>query len=348
MHHAARSPSFRIAIAGVAHGHVKIFQRSPFLASMDLVGVWEADDLLRLAYRDRHDLPEDRMFDDLEIMLDATRPEAVCAFGSIRDHLAVVRAAAPRGIHVMVEKPLAISAEAAGEMAKLARRHGIHLITNYETTWYATTHHLLEAAAANQLGPLHKAVVHDGHRGPEEIGCEPEFIAWLTDVGQSGGGAMVDFGCYGANLMTRLMAGATPRSVTAVARQVKPEAYPGVEDDATILLQYDGVDAVIQASWAWPVARKDLELYGSSGQMVALDGLNLVSRQTAEPQAETREVLKPLAAPLNDPFSYLAGVVRGEIAFADDDLGGLTNNLTVVQILDAARRSASEGRTVTL
>jgi predicted dehydrogenase len=46
-------------------------------------------------------------------MLEAVKPTAVLAFGSIYDHLAVVEACAPRGIHVMVEKPLAASLEHA-------------------------------------------------------------------------------------------------------------------------------------------------------------------------------------------------------------------------------------------
>jgi predicted dehydrogenase len=339
---------FRIAIAGVAHGHVKIFNRSPFGPQMDLVGVYEAHEETRDAYRARYGIPPERMFDDLGKMLDSCRPEAVCAFGSIADHLEVVREAAPRGIHVMVEKPLAISPEAAEEMAALARRHGIHLLTNYETTWYATTTELLRSAAAGELGRVHKVVVHDGHPGPIEIGCEPEFVDWLVDPVRSGGGAMVDFGCYGVNVMTSLMHGAVPRSVTAVARRVKPDIYPTVEDDATILLDYGNADAVIQASWAWPVNRKDIEIYGSSGQVTALDGLVTVARDLDRPAVERREVLKPLAAPHNDPFAHLAAVVRGEITLGAYYLASLENNLLVVRVLDAARRSAAEGRAIEL
>jgi predicted dehydrogenase len=342
----AAADPFRIAIAGVSHGHVKIFNRSPFADRMALVGVHEADDTLRRAYGARYDLDAGLLFGDLGDMLDATKPEAVCAFGSIADHLEVVRQAAPRGVHVMVEKPLAFSVTDAEEMARLARQHGIHLLTNYETTWYASTHRLLRSARAGDFGRVHKVVVHDGHPGPIEIGCEPEFVAWLTNPAQSGGGALVDFGCYGANLMTSLMGGVPPRRVTAVTRNVKPELYETVEDDATILLDYGSADAVIQASWAWPVSRKDIEIYGADGQATAPDGTQTLSRHRDTPLVETREILKPLVHPLNDPFAHLAAVVRGTLVLESDDLAGLENNLVVVRILDAARRSAAEGRTV--
>jgi predicted dehydrogenase len=60
------------------------------------------------------------------------------------------------------------------------------------------------------FGAIRKVVVHDGHSGPVEIGCNAEFVAWLTDPVRNGGGAVVDFGCYGANLITWLMGGAEP------------------------------------------------------------------------------------------------------------------------------------------
>ncbi len=275
-------------------------------------------------------------------MLDAVRPEAVCAFGSIYEHLAVVEACAPRGIHVMVEKPLAVSPEHASRMAALAAEHSIHLITNYETTWYASTHRAFELADSGEVGAVLKVVIHDGHRGPQEIGCTPEFLAWLTDPVLNGAGALVDFGCYGANLMTRLMQGARPLAVTAIAQQFKPAIYPKVDDEATIVLTYPRALAIIQASWNWAVSRKDMEIYGETGYLVAADAETLKQRQSDD-VPETTTVLPPLAAPRHDPFAQLAAIVRDEIVLDRLDLSGLDNNLVVVDILDAARRSAASG-----
>jgi scyllo-inositol 2-dehydrogenase (NADP+) len=61
-------------------------------------------------------------------------------------------------------------------------------------------------------------VLHDGHRGPKEIGCPPELLQWLTDPVLNGGGALTDFGCYGADLMNWLMQGQRPTSVFAVTQ----------------------------------------------------------------------------------------------------------------------------------
>ena len=141
-------------------------------------------------------------------MLDEVKPQAVVAFGSIFDHLAVVEAFAPRGIDVMVEKPLAVNLKHAKRMKDLAKKHDIHLLTNYETSWYPSTAQSFQMVLNdNFVGPLKKVVIHDGHRGPKEIGCNEFFLEWLTDPILNGGGALVDFGCYGANIMTVLTKG---------------------------------------------------------------------------------------------------------------------------------------------
>ena len=67
------------------------------------------------------------------------RPEGVVAFGPVNAHLAVVEACAPRKIHVMVEKPLATKNADAEKMLDLAKKNNIHLLTNFETSWYPTT-----------------------------------------------------------------------------------------------------------------------------------------------------------------------------------------------------------------
>jgi predicted dehydrogenase len=230
-------------------------------------------------------------------------------------------------------------------MAALARQHNIHLITNYETTWYATTHRAIELVTAeDQIGAIRKVVIHDGHRGPKEIGCSPEFLNWLTDPVQNGAGALVDFGCYGANLMTRLM-GRAPVSVIGVTRQFKPDLYPRVDDDATIIVDYPGAQGIIQGSWNWAVSRKDMEIYGERGYVTAVDGSSLKTR-LGDQHPEQTETLPPLPSPLDEPFAHFASVVRGKTLLAGNDLAQLENNLIVVRILELAKRSAQTGRAI--
>lgn len=341
-----KNKPLRVGVAGLVHGHVGWVFNSHQKGDIEIVGIAEPNQELAQQYAKRHNLPLTLIYSSLDDMLAKTKPEAVTAFNSIYGHLAVVQACAPRGVHVMVEKPLAVSLEHARQMAALAAKHRIHLLTNYETTWYGSNHQAYELVQNKKaVGAIRKLVVHDGHQGPKEIGVGPEFLAWLTDPVQNGGGALIDFGCYGANLITWLMQGQRPTAVTAVTQQLKPEIYPNVDDDAVILVTYPGATGVIQGSWNWPFSRKDMEIYGQTGYVFTVDDKNM--RVRLSQAAEKPLVAEPRPRPLNDPFLYLTAVVRGELS-PGNDLSSLANNLIVVEILDAARRSAKTGQTIQL
>ena len=188
-------------------------------------------------------------------------------------------------------------------------------------------------------------VAMDGHQGPQEIHVQPEFFAWLTDPVKNGAGAMFDFGCYGANLMTWLMDNQRPLKVTALAQTHKPQIYPRVEDDATILVQYPAAEGVIEASWDWPFNRKDLEVYGQTGYAIATGGDNLRVRLAGDRAEQTRE-LPEMPPDEHDSIAYLAAVARHRIE--PSGLSSLANNLVVTEILQAARESVRSGRTVVL
>lgn len=336
----------RLGMAGLVHGHAAGFlARYRDSRDVELVGVAEPDAEVAARYGARHRLDPATVHRSLEAMLDRARPEAVVVFTDTADHPAVVQACARRKLPVMMEKPLAIGVEQARAIERAAADAGIPVLVNYETTWYPANHaaHAL-AKLDKALGEIRKVVVHSGHKGPKEIGVQPEFLAWLTDPARNGAGALFDFGCYGANLMTWLMDDARPAAVTATTRRFKPEVYPRVDDEATILVDYPGAQAIIQASWNWPFDRKDLEIYGRTGQAQTLGPRALRVRLEGRPE-ETRQA-PPLPAPADDFLHYFAAVARGELK--PSGLSSLANNLVVTEILDAARRSAAEGRTIRL
>lgn len=341
----AQTP-LRIGIAGLTHGHVGWAFDSEKNGDIQIVGIAEPDRNVALQYARKYGFPMDIVFPSLDEMLTAIKPTAVAAFGSIRQHLDVVKSCAPKGIHVMVEKPLALNAVHAEQMLALARQNSVYLVTNYETTWYQTNHLVKEWVGQGKIGKLRKLVIHDGHSGPKEIGVQPEFLKWLTNPAENGGGAIVDFGCYGANLATWMMGGELPVSVTAVTQQLKPEIYPDVDDEATIILSYHEAQVIIQASWNWPYGRKDMEVYGTEGYIMAEDKHHLRFRYGTD-EEEVLEA-RDRTPPYQDPFSYLAALVMGKIEIKPDDLSSMENNMTVMKILDAARTSAGTGRSVTI
>jgi predicted dehydrogenase len=334
----------RIGIAGLTHDHVHGLLGRAKNGDIEIVGIAEPNRDLADRYLKRYNLPNTILYASLDEMLDKCKPEAVCAFNSIYEHLDVVKACAPRKIDVMVEKPLAVSLDHAKQMQLLAIKYGIHLLTNYETTWYGSNRKAFEML--DSIGEIRKMVVHDGHQGPKEIGVSKEFFNWLTEPVKNGGGAIVDFGCYGANQITWLMKGEKPLSVFAVTQQIKPDIYPKVDDEATIIVTYPKAQGIIQASWNWPFGRKDIEIYGQQGWMIA--DRNGLKTKMSENKNEAYQTVASLPSPYNDPFAYFAAVVKGEIKLKPTDLSSLENNMIVVEILEAAKRSAKEGRVIYL
>jgi predicted dehydrogenase len=336
----------RVAIAGMVHGHVAGFL-GPALKRGDIqiAGIAEADQQLARQYANQFGLDPQILYGDLEEMLARVHPQALLVYSDTRDHRRIVEAAARHRIPVMMEKPLTVSVEDALAIQRAANAAHIPVLVNYETTWYASNSAVYRLVRDGVLGDVRKVVVHDGHRGPKEIGVPPEFLDWLTDPVRDGGGALFDFGCYGADLMTWLMQGATPLSVTAVTQQIKPAIYPQVDDEATIVLMYPKAQAIIQASWNWPFDRKDMEVYGETGQAITVRRDEIRVRRKGEEREEEQRAVA-LASPHDDPISYLLAVVSG--AIEPSGLSALDTNITVVRILEAARESARTGKTVKL
>jgi predicted dehydrogenase len=346
----AQKKPLQVGIVSLTHSHVHGILGREDYGDIEIVGIVEPNNDLAERYSKKYGYSMKIVFNTIEEMIAKTKPEAVTAFGNIFDHLKIVEVCAPKGIHVMVEKPLAVSLEHAKKMEVLAKKHNIHLLTNYETTWYPTNQKAYELVKSGTVGDIRKVIVRDGHRGPKKIGVPSEFLEWLIDPVLNGGGAIMDFGCYGANLMTWLQNGQKPNTITAVTQQQQPENNPKVDDDATIILTYDNSNAVIQASWNWPIGRKDMEIYGLTGAIYA-DNRNDLRVRIAEGydgyQEQTYK-LKELQTPMNNPFSLFAAVIRDEITLNPYDLSSLENNMIVMEILDAAIQSSKTNRTVIL
>src|SRR5438270_2906497 len=341
----AEDAPLRVALAGLVHDHAfGFFDQFQHRTDLQIVGIAESDQQLAAQFARKYRLQPGIFYSDLEEMLKKTHPQAVLAYTNTFDHRRVVEICARHGVPVMMEKPLAVSLEDARAIERAAREAKIQVLVNYETTWYRSNQAAYDLAHENVIGEIRKIVVHDGHHGPKEINVGPEFLAWLTDPKLNGAGALFDFGCYGADLATWLMDGRRPDSVTAITQHIKPDVYPRVDDEATIILTYPKAQAIIQASWNWPFDRKDMEVYGQSGYVITVrrDDLRVRLAGKEEQQVSAKQV----ASPYDDSLTFLRAVVLS--GAAPDLPSSLETNVTVAEILDAARRSAASGKSISL
>jgi predicted dehydrogenase len=352
---AQQGSPLRVDIIGLAHGHVSGFLTGGALvpaggalyrSDVQIVGVTDPDKSLFDKYAKRYHLSPKLYYSSVDAMLESTHPQAALVFTSTYGHTAAVLACARHGVNVMMEKPMAVSYQDALKMASAAEAAKVHVLVDYETTWYSSNkaaHDLLQQGA---LGEVRKVVVRDGHHGPVLIHVQPEFLAWLTDPKLNGAGALYDFGCYGADLMTWLMKGEAPQTVTAVTQHLQPERYPKVDDEANVILTYPNAVALVEGSWNWPFDIKNMDVYGRTGYAKTILRDHVEVRREGQSAGQT-STADPVKSPYDDPLHYLAAVIRGEVS-EDDSPSSMKVNVIVSEILDAARRSAKTGEAVKL
>ena len=339
---AAEEVPMRVAIVGLVHGHAEGFFGSvAHRTDIKIVGISEPDRKLFDQYAKKFGLDASLYHADLEEMLNVTKPQAVLAYSNTFDHRKIVETCAKHHVAVMMEKPLAVSAADAQAIEKAAREAKIVVLVNYFTTWVPSNHAVSDVVHAGTIGDVRKIVVHSGHMGPKEIGVGPEFLGWLTDPKLNGAGALYDFGCYGADLATWLMDGQKPLTVTAVTQQIKPDVYPKVDDEATIILTYPKAQAIFQASWNWAIGRQDMEVYGKSGYVMTSGNDNVKVRVVGE-KDEKSEAAPKIKAPYDDELSYLRTVLLNGVK--PEGLSSLETNVAVAEIMDAARNRTRRER----
>jgi predicted dehydrogenase len=334
----------RLAVVGLDHDHVwSLLKDIAGEPSAELVAIAEADPAL--VSRAQKEVPASvKFYADYVAMLDQAKPEAVIVATSNDRHLEILRQCAKRHVHYSTEKPMATSAADAREMERLAQEANIKLMVNYWNAWVAPSHDLLHRVRAGEVGPIQKIIVQYGHRGPKEIGISQQFANWLYDPVKNGGGAIMDFACYGAELSLWLKG--RPTRVYATTRKMKVEQNNKVDDDATIVLDYQDATAIIEASWDWPYTKEQVEVFGPKGSLLARH--NTLQRRSADahgpnvaPDGES-VTLDALPKKTSNPISYLVDCIRNNKPIEDPVSARL--NVQVMEILDAARESARTGK----
>ena len=233
---------------------------------------------------------------------------------------------------------------ASREMERLANQAGIKVMVNYWNVWVAPTHELYHRVKDNQVGPIEKIIVQYGHQGPKEIGVSKYFADWLYDPVKNGGGAIMDFGCYGAEWAVWLKG--RPSRVSAVTQKLKVAQHNPVDDDATVILDYPDGQAIIEASWDWPYSMGQVEVFGPKGSLLATRN-DLFFRSPTDDVAKVglggeRVALDPPPRATSNPISYFVDCIRNNKPI--EDPLSMKLNVQVIEILDAARESARTGK----
>jgi predicted dehydrogenase len=338
----------RLAIVGLDHDHVwgilKLIAGEP---DGELVAI--ADTHPELIQKAKERVPKSvKFFSNYVAMLDEAKPDAVIVTTANNRHLEILRACAQRKIHFDTEKPMAASGADAREMERIAREAGIKLMVNYGSAWPEPTQEALRRIEAGEIGNIQKIIVQFGHEGPKEIGTSKYFSDWLYDPVKNGAGALMDFGCYGADWAMVLKG--RPQRVYATSLKLKTEQHNAVEDDATVLLEYSDTTAILMPSWDWPYGKGQAEIFGTKGSfLVRGDGLLFqpAKGDTSVQNPDGKPVESQPAAPeKRNGVAYFLYCIRNDKPIEGPVSAAV--NVGVNEIIDAAKESIRTGRAVAL
>jgi predicted dehydrogenase len=321
----------RIGVAGLSHGHVwGLIQAAKDLPGATLAAVADPTPLLDRA---RGDFGQ--AFSSWREMLDRVELDALIVTSDNVESSEIAVRALERGVPCLVEKAMAANAADADRMLEAQRQSGRALMINWPLAWNPWLYELKRSIDAGSIGHVFHFRFRIGHYGPREIGCDEWFVGWLYDEARNGGGAIADFGCYGA-VLTRWLFG-MPESVYCVRHNTTKD-YPVSDDHAILVLRYPRRDVVLEGTWAtraWddgpnPVA------FGKDGTL-AVYGNDL----RLHDGREVRDLEVP-DLPSRNPMGYFLECIR-----EGREPEGILNPSVAAdacRILDAALASAADGR----
>ena len=277
----------RIGVIGLVHDHVwRILNE--FRNVKDAEVLCAADPNKPLLARAR-EMSVKKTYKSYEELLSKEEIDAVIVYTENSRHADVTELAAERGLHVMVEKPMAANLEQAERMLRASKKHGIKLMVNYPTAWRAAFREAYKLAEEGLIGRIYQVRYRAAHAGPKEIGCSKYFYEWLYNRELNGAGAYMDYCCYGAN-MCRWILGMPEKAVAIGGTYVRD--YLTVEDNAVLLMGYKKAMEIAEASWSQigegVPPRYTLILNGSEGVIAAGEELRIFTAgkrvwETVEP-----------------------------------------------------------------
>ena len=335
---------YRVGVAALVHDHVW-GELKHWKAQPD-VWVMAAGDVNHdLRERAQRDYGLERVYPSWREMLDDAGDELdiVQIASENNAHADIVEACAARGIHVLVEKPMAARLSQAERMVKAARDANIRLMVNWPTAWSPAWQELERRVLAGDIGQPRYVKYRSAHNGPKEIGCDPHFWGWLYDEEKNGAGALMDYCCYGSALCARLLG--LPRSVIGM-RAILAKDYPLPDDNALIAMRYDHAFGVAEASWTQTTgyAEGNPVVYGSEGALsVQRDGSLLVLRPGKSAETFTPP---PTEAPRRSGPEYFLHCL--ETGAPVEGLCSPEVGRDAQEILEAGLRAADTGQTQAL
>lgn len=303
---------FKVAVLGLQHDHVwthldELHDRK------DVELVAAADPQLPLLNKCRERFRGCVTHTDFDALLEQIDADAAYVYGSNRESALMAVAALEKGLHVMVEKPMASTLGEAERMLRTARSMEKRLMVNWPFAWWPALQKALRMAREGAIGRIWQVKYRAAHEGPRAFGCSEYFCQWLEDENLNGAGALMDYACYGCALACDLLG--MPQKVLGLQQNLCHSEL-SVDDNAILLLSYPDATAISEASWSQIglLTSYVTTLYGEKGTLVAAPGPEgrLIHADAETPTGRDVPMEVPPLHLRNATAHFLWGITTGE------------------------------------
>ncbi|MFM2033299.1 MAG: hypothetical protein RLZZ297_2064 [Chloroflexota bacterium] len=328
----------RIGILGLSHDHVWDFlAHRADTPGVEIVAAGDPDPLLR-AKATAHGIST--TVADPHDIIGRNDIDAVAIFADNRSSVDLGIAAAQRGLHVFVEKPIAADYAGAVALHAATKRAGVTLMVNWPIAWWPNIQYACQLIERGRIGTLFQVQYRAAHCGPRELGCSPQFVDWLYDPYRNGAGVIMDYCCYGA-VLTCLFLG-LPSRVTTVAGRLRKHDLPA-EDNAVMVMQHATAISTATASWTQQGHLTSYEpmFYGDKGTLVARNGKLILS--DAENDEGTTLRVPKAAEWCAHALEHYVAVIRGDVELmplCSSEVGLLAQHVLEAGVISANTNAA--------
>jgi predicted dehydrogenase len=352
---------YRVAVIGFAHMHAGD-QIRQILGNEDatLVGIWDTDPARRDGVADDLSVSTSVRYADLDNLIIDARPDIAVVCSTTGEHTELVELLAARGIHVILEKPFALTLFDADRMIAASDAAGTVLAVNWPLAWYPVHFTTQRLIAEGMIGEVTEVHYYDGNRGPlthvhdKKERVDPDLAAkqaswWYSP--EFGGGSLLDYLGYGSTIGTWFRDGEMPTRLTAIAWGSEGLK---VDEQSVVAASYRSGLSTFQTKWGtfsdpWtnqPAPGCGFVVVGTAGTITSRDFAPAVYIQTlAHPEA----VPIPVDEARPDQTGALSHVIHC-LKTGTQPTGPSSKEFSRKgqQIVDAAIESVATGRTTEL
>lgn len=339
------SRKVRIGVIGAgsfaSRRHIPVVVQSP---DAELVALCRRDTILLKKVADHFKC--NNTFTDYREMLDSVEMDGVIIATPHALHYENAKLALEKGLHVLVEKPLAVKTEEAQELAKIAQIKGLIVVVALNPPYWQHTNYVRELIQSGEIGEIEEVNISWVGNAEHVFGLAPmpdnmpgivPPTIFRGDPKLGGGGHFID---SGSHLLSELFwtTGLNPCEVNAIMDN--PEF-----DMRTIMsIKLDnGALCNITNIGNSKISRRIHNVYFGSKGTVFIDGMPFkvtISKPDKEPIIMTEKEMPPAKQPVEDFIDAILGRTK--------PLCNVEEGIKVVQAIESAYNSAKTGKIIIL